>query len=258
MDAINQNNLEIGMENIRRQRESADRVLQRKIEENLRWLTESEGRGYVSASANAAQASKACTVAVMMRAMFATKPPVRGGQADPNCQQAAVNAIKEVRYENLAYYRKAHKIIPLPKGTDNPEGRDSLAAKSYQNKRFEVDVMALPPESRGEVRALNEGVEANLKLCAEQADALACHEMVTKPFKAAFKELSDDLKRDKRHAEAAMAMPVPSRPAVKPRVRPPMPKDLKLPEHGEYDPYATQKWTCKVGYVQVGDRCQKQ
>lgn len=258
MDAINQNNLDIGMENIRQQRGVAERALRLKIQENLKWLTESEGRSYVSVSQNAGQTFKACSAATMMRALFATKLPVRGDQADQNCQQAAANNIKEVRYESLAFYRKSNKIIPSPKGADNPEGRDSLAARAYRNKRFEDDLMTLPPESRREIRALNDGLEADMKLCAEQADALACHDMVAKPFTAAFKEFASQMKGGRRNSAEYMAPPVqPASATTELRRVLPMPKDLIIPDNGEYDPYATQKWSCKVGYSQVENRCQK-
>lgn len=256
MDAINQNNLEIGMENIRRQRESADRALQRKIEENLKWLNESEGRAYVVVTRDAAERGQACVTKTLLGAMF--RRPSRGEPADTVCQQSARDSLAEARYESLAHYRKASRNRPMRKGADNPDSLENAAARAYLFKRFEADLLALPATRREELRSLGASTEANMKLCADPGDALACHEMVTKPFMAAFKELFGGLERDKRHAEAAMATPAPSRPAVEPRVLPPMPKDLKLPEHGEYDPYATQKWTCKIGYVQVGDRCQKQ
>lgn len=43
--------------------------------------------------------------------------------------------------------------------------------------------------------------------------------------------------------------------AVKPL--PTQPANLKIPENGEFDPYATQLWTCKTGFEQVGNSCRK-
>lgn len=55
-----------------------------------------------------------------------------------------------------------------------------------------------------------------------------------------------------RPASEIMAAPeTPSKPL------PVQPKDLKIPKNGEFDPYATQLWSCRVGFVQVGDTCQK-
>lgn len=55
-----------------------------------------------------------------------------------------------------------------------------------------------------------------------------------------------------RPASEIMAAPeTPSKPL------PVQPKDLKIQKNGEFDPYATQLWSCKVGFVQVGDTCQK-
>lgn len=42
-----------------------------------------------------------------------------------------------------------------------------------------------------------------------------------------------------------------------PRQLPTQPKNLKIPENGEFDPYATQLWTCKRGFSQVGNACEK-
>jgi hypothetical protein len=47
-------------------------------------------------------------------------------------------------------------------------------------------------------------------------------------------------------APAPPAKPLPTRP-----------KDLKIPENGEFDPYAKRLWTCKKGFVQVDESCQR-
>lgn len=259
MDAINQNNLEVGTAQVQQQKQLAEKKRQVAIQENLKWLNEGEGKGYVATSQRAAQVTQSCVLGTLMMAMFA-KPPARGEQAaEPACQQSARHNLEEVRYESLAFYRKENKIKPLRKGIDNPDSQESITARAYRNKRFEADLMELPAESREELKALNAGQEANVKLCAEKGDALACHEMITKPFAAAFKEAFGQRIVGRRNTAAPMAAPAQPQPVVaETRVLPPIPKDLKVPENGEYDPYATQKWTCKVGFVQVEYRCQKQ
>lgn len=57
-----------------------------------------------------------------------------------------------------------------------------------------------------------------------------------------------------KRPESEMVATLPEPPA---RPLPSQPKDLKIPKNGEFDPYATQLWSCKVGFVQVGDTCQK-
>lgn len=258
MDAIQQNNLEEGTAQVQQQKQLAEQKRQLAIQENLKWLNESEGKGYVATSQRAAQVGQSCALGTLMMAMFA-KPPARGGQAEPACQQVARNNLEEARYESLAFYRRENKIKPLRKGVDNPDSQESLAAKAYRNKRFEADLMGLPSERRNEFKALNAGLEANVRLCAEKGDALACHEMITKPFAAAFKELSGQTIGGRGYTAAPIAASAQPQPvAAETRVLPPVPRDLKLPENGEYDPYATQRWTCKVGFVQAENRCQKQ
>jgi hypothetical protein len=189
MDAIQQNNLEVGTAQAHHQNQLTEQKRQLVIQENLKWLSESEGRGYVAASQRGAQLGQACVIRTLMMAMFAAKPPARGAQAEPDCQQGARDNLEEVRYESLAFYRKENKIKPRLNGVDNPDSQESIAAMAYINKRFEADLMELPAESREEFKALNASVEANVKLCAEKGDALACHEMITKPIAAAFKKV---------------------------------------------------------------------
>lgn len=255
MDAIQQNTLEDGMARTQQQQQLAEKKRQLEIQANLKWLTESEGRKYVAVSS--LDAMKSCILKTLLGAMFSNKPPARGGQADSDCQQGARYGIDAGHYESLAFYRKENKIKPPRKGTDTPGSQESIAALAYRNKRFEDDLKMLSAESQVALKEVSSSTETNSKLCAEQGDALACHEMITKPFAAAFKEVFGRTKKGGMHA--SMVTPAVSSPviAAKPAL-PPMPKDLKLPENGEYDPYAIRKWSCKVGFVQVEDRCQKQ
>lgn len=256
MDAIQQNNAEWAANRTQQQQAVAEQERLQKIQGNLKWLNENEGQRYVLVSQH--DAMQACMLKTLLMAMFTSKAPARGERADPVCQKSAQDALEAGHYESLAFYRKENKIRPPRKGAENPNSQESVAAREYTNKRFEADLKTLAAGDQNRLKALNASIEVNARLCAKEGDARACHDMVSQPFMAAFKESFGGLKRDTRYAEEAMAMPAQSRPVVEPRALPPMPKDLKLPEHGEYDPYATQNWTCKVGYVQVGDRCQKQ
>jgi len=259
MDAIQQNNLEVGTAQVQQQKQLAEQKRQLAIQENLKWLSESEGKEYVAASQRAAQVTQSCVLGTLLMAMFDKQ--FSRGEAGSVCQQSARHNLKVARYESLAYYRRENKIKPLRKGVDNPDSQESIAAIAYRNKRFEADLMELPAESRNDLKALNAGLEANLKLCAEKGDAQACHEMITKPFAAAFKDVLGLIQRKGggRNAAAPMAAPEQPKQAVaETRVLPPMPRDLILPENGEYDPYATQLWSCKVGFIQVKHGCQKQ
>lgn len=197
MDAIQQNNLEVAEAQMQQQRQLAAQKRQRAIQENLKWLNESEGKTYVAVTQAAAEGGQVCVTKTLMLSMFSNRPPSRGGQADAACQQSARDSLAENRYESLAYYRKANRISPMRKGADNPDGQEAVAARAYLSKRFEADLLTLSASSREEIRALNISTEANVKLCADQGDALACHEMVTKPFAAAFKELFGSLKRSR-------------------------------------------------------------
>lgn len=197
MDAIQQNNLEAAEAQMQQQKQLAAQKRQLAIQENLKWLNDSEGKAYVAVTQAAAEGGQACVTKTLMRSMFSNRPPSRGGQADAVCQQSAHDSLTENRYESLVYYRKANRIRPMRKGVDNPDSQEAVAARDYLSKRFEADLLTLPVGSREEASALNASTEANAKLCADQGDALACHEMVMKPFAAAFKELFGNLKRNK-------------------------------------------------------------
>lgn len=258
MDAIQQNNSEWAATRTQQQQALAEQERLQKTQENLKWLNENEGRRYVSVSQY--DAMQACMLKTLMMAMFTSKAPARGERADPVCQKSAQDALEAGHYEGLAFYRKENKIKPLRKGADNPNSQESVAAREYTNKRFEADLKTLAAGDQNRLKALNTSIEMNAKLCAEESDARACHDMVSKPFMAAFKEILGGSKmEDVPDSALSMAMPAATNAVVAPKpALPPMPKDLKLPENGEYDPYATQKWTCKLGFAQVGNGCQKQ
>jgi hypothetical protein len=70
--------------------------------------------------------------------------------------------------------------------------------------------------------------------------------VVTPP---AFAVVNHLFKRPEPELVAASAEP-PARPL------PTQPRGMKIPKNGEFDPYATQLWSCKRGFVQVGETCQ--
>lgn len=257
MDAIQQNNSEWAANRTQQQQALAEQVRLQKIQENLKWLNENEGRRYVSVSKH--DAMQACMLKTLMMAMFTSKAPARGERADPVCQKSAQDALEAGHYESLAFYRKENKIRPPRKSADTPNSQESVAAREYTSKRFEADLMTLAAGDQNRLKALNASIEVNARLCAKEGDARACHDMVSKPFLAAFKEILVGTKmEDVSDSVSSTAMPAATKAAVAEKpVLAPMPKDLKLPDNGEYDPYATQKWTCKQGFVQVENRCQK-
>ena len=257
MDAIQQNNSEWAANRTQQQQALAEQERLQKIQGNLKWLNENEGRRYVSVSQH--DAMQACMLKTLMMAMFTSKAPARGERADPVCQKSAQDALEAGHYESLAFYRKENKIRPTRKSADNPNSQESVAAREYTNKRFEADLKTLAAGDQNRLKSLNASIEVNAKLCAEDGDARACHDMVSKPFMAAFKEMLRGSKwEDVSDSASSTATPAATKAAVAPKpALLPMPTDLKLPENGEYDPYATQKWTCKLGFVQIENRCQK-
>lgn len=256
-DAIQQNNSEWAATRTQQQHALAEQERLQKIQENLKWLNENEGRRYVSVSQH--DAMQACILKTLMMGMFTSKAPARGERADPVCQKSAQNALEVGHYESLAFYRKENKIKPPRKGADNLNSQESVAAREYTNKRFEADLKTLAAGDQKRLKSLNASIEVNAKLCAKEGDARACHDMVSKPFMAAFKEILGGSKmEDVSDSASSTAMPAATKAVVAEiPTLPPMPTDLKLPENSEYDPYATQKWTCKLGFVQVGNGCQK-
>lgn len=188
MDAVMHNQFQDAAVRTQQHRNLAEKKRQAIIQENSKWLTKAESRRYISVGESAAQRYQGCVVGVLMSSMLAPKPPQRGEKADAVCQQAAIENQQVVLYETLAYYRKEHKKKPLAQGPAVPSEGEATSAYEYRKRRFESDLKTLPAEEQRRLQELSSGMESNMKLCAENADALACNEMVSKPLAAAFNE----------------------------------------------------------------------
>ena len=188
MDAVMHNQFQDAAARTRQQMKLIEKKRQAIIQENTKWLNKAEGSRYVSVNESAGHRYQGCAVGVLMGSMFASKPPQRGEKADSVCQQAAIENRQVVLYETLAYYRKEHKMKPLAQGLAVASEGEAISAYEYRKKRFENDLKELPAEDQRQLQELSSGMESNMKLCAEHADALACNEMVTKPLAAAFRE----------------------------------------------------------------------